>query len=169
MYICWHHCGNIWRRLIWLPNSRNNTPASANYTSSWPKLISLNRTQFYVDEFTSKRKGKTLINLAQIGACWSEPSFLAWLSLKVTNWNHRPQIKCCQNSLFFCMYYMFYQDSRSEKQAFLAWISKNSLLQRIKKWLYESIYQVQLGQYTLQFIRSPRASHRSEYRHTTIV
>ena len=36
---------------------------------------------------------------------------------------------------------------------------QNSLLQRIEKWLYESIYQVQLGQYTLRCIRSSRESH----------
>ena len=53
---------SLWQHLT-VPNSRNNTPAS------WPKLISLNRTQFYVDESTSKRKGKTPINLAQMGAC----------------------------------------------------------------------------------------------------
>ena len=67
---------SLWQHLTG-PNSRNNTPAPANYTASWPKLISLNRTQFYVDESTTKRKGKTLINLAQIGACRSEPSFFS--------------------------------------------------------------------------------------------
>ena len=69
--------------------------------------------------------------------------------------------------LFVCI--LCFAEIQEVKTSIPGLKKQNSLLQRIEKWLYEPIYQVQVGQYTLQCIRSPRASHRSEYRHTTIV
>ena len=69
--------------------------------------------------------------------------------------------------LFVCI--ICFAEIQEVKTSIPSLKKQNSLLLRIEKWLYEPIYQVQVGQYTLRCIRSPRASHRSEYRHTTIV